>query len=106
MNEISTRSRLAAPAEEALTDAQRAIVAAAIRSLGGVYGPRIPLLHSQDVAVAWSQMGRALKTSALEPALRELTILVVGQYWKAEFEWHAHAPKAAAAGITEQQLDA
>ena len=47
------------------------------------------------VPVAWSQMGKALKISALKLAWRELAILVVGAHWRADYEWHAHAPMAA-----------
>ena len=78
---------------------------AAVRTFGAPLGPRIPLLHSPELAIAWSQMGYALKKSALKPASRELAILVVGQHWRADFEWFAHAPKAAAAGVTADQLE-
>lgn len=105
MPEATTRSRISAPDPEALAPAGRAVFDAAIRTFGAPLGPRIPLLHSPDLAVAWSQMGLALRKSPLKPALRELAILVVGQHWRADFEWYAHAPKAAAAGVTEAQLD-
>jgi pimeloyl-ACP methyl ester carboxylesterase len=106
MIDTATRSRISAPDPASLADAQKAVFDAAVRTFGAPLGPRIPLLHSPDVAVAWSQMGLALKKSPLKPALRELAILVVGQHWRADFEWYAHAPKAAAAGVTDAQLDA
>jgi len=105
MSQTDTRSRISAPDPEALAPEGRAVFDAAIRTFGAPLGPRIPLLHSQDLAVAWSKMGLALRKSPLKPALRELAILVVGQHWRADFEWYAHAPKAIAAGVTQAQLD-
>lgn len=105
MTEATTRSRISAPDPEALAPEGRAVFDAAIRTFGAPLGPRIPLLHSPDLAVAWSKVGLALRKSTLKPALRELAILVVGQHWRADFEWYAHAPKAAAAGVTESQLE-
>lgn len=105
MPEAITRSRISAPDPDALAPEGRAVFDAAIRTFGAPLGPRIPLLHSPDLAVAWSKMGLALRKSALKPALRELAILVVGQHWRADFEWYAHAPKAVAAGVTEAQLE-
>jgi pimeloyl-ACP methyl ester carboxylesterase/alkylhydroperoxidase family enzyme len=105
MTEATTRSRISAPDPDALAPEGRAVFDAAVRTFGAPLGPRIPLLHSPDLAVAWSKVGLALRKSALRPALRELAILVVGQHWRADFEWHAHAPKAVAAGVTQAQLD-
>ncbi len=101
----TTRSRISAPDPEALAPEGRAVYDAAIRTFGAPLGPRIPLLHSPDVAVAWSKLGQALRKSPLKPALRELAILVVGQHWRADFEWHAHAPKAVAAGVDAALID-
>lgn len=106
MSESKTQARMGAPDFATLSVEQREIVEAAIKKLGGPYGPRIPLLNSPDVAVAWSQLGGAIRRSALTNAQREIAILVVGQHWQADFEWHAHAPRALAAGVTEEQLAA
>jgi 3-oxoadipate enol-lactonase len=97
--------RVGAPELDTLAPDARAIVEGAINKLGGPFGPRMPLLHSPDVALAWSQLGRALKKSELKDAWRELAILVVGQHWQADFEWHAHASRAVTAGVTPAQLD-
>lgn len=105
MTATDSRSRISAPNPDALEPDGRAVFDAAIRTFGAPLGPRIPLLHSPDLAVAWSKMGLALRKSQLKPSLRELAILVVGQYWRADFEWFAHAPKAAAAGVTDVQLE-
>ena len=37
--------------------------------------------------------------TALSPRLSETAILVTAQWWKAQYEWHAHAPMAEKAGV-------
>ena len=106
MTDSIKHPRIGAPALDDLGPDERAIVQGAINKLGGPFGPRMPLLHSPEVAIAWSQLGRALKRSELKDAWRELAILVVGQHWQADFEWHAHASRAAVAGITPDQISA
>ncbi len=105
MPESTQPHRISAPDPATLDVAQKAIFDAQVRAFGGPLGPRIPLMHSPELVVAWHQMGVALKNSALKPVFRELAILVVGQYWRASFEWYAHAPIAAREGITQEQLD-
>ncbi len=105
MSDSIKHLRIGAPALDDLGPDERAIVQGAINKLGGPFGPRMPLLHSPEVAIAWSQLGRALKKSELKDAWRELAILVVGQHWQADFEWHAHASRAAAAGMTTRQVN-
>lgn len=36
----------------------------------------------------------------------EIAILVTGAYWKAEFEWYAHAPMAREAGVADSVIEA
>ena len=36
----------------------------------------------------------------------ELTILVTGQFWQAQFEWYAHEPMAIKAGVPKEVVDA
>ena len=43
------------------------------------------------------------KTS-LSPRLSEFAILVTAQHWRAHYEWHAHAPIAAKAGISAKSI--
>lgn len=106
MSDSNKHLRIGAPALDDLGPDERAIVQGAINKLGGPFGPRMPLLHSPEVAIAWSQLGRALKRSELKDAWREIAILVVGQHWQADFEWHAHASRAATAGVTPDQIGA
>ena len=44
--------------------------------------------------------------SALEPRLRELTILVTARQWSQDFEWAVHAPLARGAGLSRAVVDA
>jgi 4-carboxymuconolactone decarboxylase len=43
------------------------------------------------------------KTS-LSPRLSETAILATGSFWKAHYEWHAHAPIAEKAGVKPQTI--
>ncbi len=36
----------------------------------------------------------------------ELTILVTGQFWQAQFEWYAHEPMGLKAGLPQEVIDA
>lgn len=106
MSESIQSARIGAPDLQTLGPNEKAIVEAAIAKLGGPFGPRMPLLNSPEVAGAWSRLGKALADSSLKKVFRELAILVVGQHWQADFEWHAHAPRAIAAGLTAEQIEA
>ena len=40
----------------------------------------------------------------MPPRLSEFAILCTGRYWKAQFEWHAHAKIAAKQGVKEATI--
>jgi 4-carboxymuconolactone decarboxylase len=42
--------------------------------------------------------------TSLPPRLKEFAILCTAQHWKAQYEWHAHAPMAAADGVKETTI--
>lgn len=42
--------------------------------------------------------------TTLSPRLSETAILATAQFWKAQYEWHAHAPMAEKAGIKPQTI--
>jgi len=51
------------------------------------------------------QLGGYLRFRTSLPArLSELAILCTGQFWKAQFEWHAHARIAAREGVKETTI--
>jgi 4-carboxymuconolactone decarboxylase len=74
---------------------------------GQVVGPLEPWLHAPGLADHAQKLGAYLRFhSALPPALTELAVLVTARHWQAEFEWHAHARLARAAGISEAVIEA
>ena len=101
-------SRLPTIDPERLSPAQAEVynrIAAGPR--GGVRGPHRILLHSPELAARLEQVGTYLRYQCAVPArLRELAILVVGAHFRADYEWHAHAPLAARQGIPESVIAA
>ena len=64
-------------------------------------------LHSPELARQAQALGAYCRYgSTLPPDLSELAILVVGAYWQSGFEWHVHAPIAAARGILPEAIEA
>ncbi|OPX05393.1 carboxymuconolactone decarboxylase family protein [Mycobacterium sp. AT1] len=58
---------------------------------GGLRGPYLALIHHPELADVVQRMGAHLRfTSALPPALIELTILLVARHWTCQYEWVAH----------------
>jgi 4-carboxymuconolactone decarboxylase len=74
---------------------------------GQVVGPLQVWLHSPGLAERAQKLGAYVRFgSALPAPLAELAILVTARHWQAEFEWHAHARLARAAGIPEAVIEA
>lgn len=102
----SPGSRVALPAVENMSAQQRQIYDSAVAFLGGPYGPRMALINVPDIARPWGELQRAITAHGLPPRLFELTILVVAREWRSQFEWWAHADKAARAGVPSAAIDA
>jgi 4-carboxymuconolactone decarboxylase len=74
---------------------------------GGVGGPFLALLGSPELCARVEQLGVFIRYECGVPMrLRELAILCVGQHWKADYEWFAHAPIAAAQGVPPAVIQA
>jgi len=74
---------------------------------GVVQGPLRIWLHSPQFADRAQALGAFCRFgSGLERRLSELAILVTGAYWKAKFEWHAHAPIGIEAGLDPLAVEA
>ena len=74
---------------------------------GQVVGPLKVWLHAPGLAKRAQKLGAYVRfESALPAPLAELAILVTARHWQAEFEWHAHARLARAAGIPEAVIEA
>ena len=74
---------------------------------GRVQGPLKIWLQSAELADKAQALGAFCRYGTSLPArLSELAILVTGAHWQAGFEWWAHAPIAAKAGIDEAAIEA
>jgi 4-carboxymuconolactone decarboxylase len=74
---------------------------------GKVEGPLRVWLNSPAFAERAQALGAFCRFgSSLSPRLSELAILVIGAYWRAGFEWFAHAPIAIEAGLDPSVVEA
>jgi alkylhydroperoxidase family enzyme len=74
---------------------------------GRVEGPLLAWLQSPGLAERAQALGAFCRYgTCLTPNLSELAILVTAEYWRAPFEWYAHAPIAAKAGHTAENIEA
>ncbi len=100
--------RLPAISEEQMTSSQRELYDA-IRSgprgkvSGG--GPFATWLHAPAFGHHAQKLGAHVRYhTALSPRLSEFAILVTARYWKAHYEWYAHAVHAEKAGVSLQTI--
>ena len=70
-------------------------------------GPLRVWLHSPQFADHAQALGAFCRFgSGLDRRLSELAILVTGAFWKAKFEWYAHAPLGIEAGLDPLAVEA
>jgi 4-carboxymuconolactone decarboxylase len=93
---------------EALDSEQRRVHdAIASGPRGGVRGPLRVWLQSAALADRAQALGAFCRFgTSLPPRLSELAILVTAEWWRAPFEWHAHAPAAVEAGLDPNAVEA
>ena len=105
---IDAQDRMPPLAAEQMTEAQKQAVAEFRQARGAeLTGPFVPLLRSPEVLSRARAMGDYLRfRSALPPRLSELVILMTAREWTQRYEWNAHAPVAAKAGITAETIKA
>jgi 4-carboxymuconolactone decarboxylase len=100
--------RLPALAIESLDPEQQAIVDAINSGPRGRFsneGPFAVFLHAPVYGMLAQQLGGHLRfKTGVPPRLSEFAILCTGQYWKAQFEWHAHARIALKQGVKEATI--
>ena len=71
-------------------------------SQGGPFGV---YLHAPDFGDLVQRLGAHCRfKTAVEPRLSEFAILVTAHMWKAQYEWHAHAPMAERAGVKPKTI--
>ena len=74
---------------------------------GKVVGPLKVWLNNPGLAEHAQALGAYARfNSSLPPRLSELAICVTGAFWKANYEWFAHAPLAIKAGIDPAAIEA
>src|SRR5271170_7319567 len=100
--------RLPALSMERLTADQQAIVEAINSGPRGRFsneGPFAVFLHAPVFGMLAQQLGGYLRfKTSVPPRLSEFAILCTGQYWKAQYEWHAHARIALKQGVKEATI--
>jgi 4-carboxymuconolactone decarboxylase len=101
--------RLTEVTDEQMTAPQRALRDAIYSGPRGIRkkltGPFQIWLNAPDIGLLAQALGAhcRFKTS-LSPRLSETAILATAQIWKAQYEWHAHAPMAEQAGVKPQTI--
>ncbi len=101
--------RLAVIDEPQMNEAQRALMEA-IRSgpRGASITPRGPFavwLHAPEFGqLAQALGGHCRYKTSLEPRQSEFAILCTARLWRAQYEWFAHEPMAAKAGVKPQTI--
>jgi len=91
-----------------LTAEQQALVDAIKSGPRGRFsndGPFAVYLHAPKFGQLGQQLGAHMRFgTSLPPRLSELAILFTAQYWKAQYEWAAHAVIAAKQGVKEATI--
>ena len=97
----------AIPAARQTPAQQQASAALIAGPRGQLRGPFIAMLRSPELLERAQRLGEYLRYRSVVPhKLRELAILATSRHWRATYEWHAHAPIALAAGLTQPVIDA
>lgn len=95
-------ARIAYPDPEAQSDEIRD----RLRRMGSLNVTRM-MSHAEGAMLAYSKLGtQLLLRGKLDPVLRELVILRIGQLCVSQYEWHQHVSVARAVGMDEATLQA
>jgi 4-carboxymuconolactone decarboxylase len=99
----SPSPRLPALAMESLSSEQQALIRAIESGPRGAFtmaGPFAVYLHAPGFGQLAQQLGAHMRFgTSVPPRLAEFAILFTAQYWKAQFEWAAHAVIAERQGV-------
>ncbi len=78
-----------------------------VNDQGGLHGPFNAFVHAPTVGRRLGELGRTLRfETSIERRLLEMAIITVGAWWKAEFEWWAHAQMARDNGVSDAVVEA
>jgi len=96
--------RLDMPADHQMTPEQRSLRDVILSGPRGTFkfgGPFAVWLHAPAFGHKAQQLGALCRYhTSLPPRLSEFAIMVTGRIWRAQYEWEAHAPIAANAGVS------
>ena len=74
---------------------------------GGTRGPFLVWLRSPELCEKVEALGAYCRfESALNPRLRELSLLIAARYFDAQYSWNAHVKKAVDLGVSAESLAA
>jgi 4-carboxymuconolactone decarboxylase len=96
--------------EAQMTARQRELAAEMMKSRGKsatstIGGPFGVFLHAPDYGDHAQRLGAHCRyRTAVPPRLSEFAILVIAKLWRAQYEWHVHAPIAASAGVSAKTI--
>src|SRR5512135_774602 len=101
--------RLALIDEPRMTDEQRALLASLRAGPRGASitprGPFAAWMHAPAFGELAQKLGAHCRYgTALPPRLSEFAILCTARLWRAHYEWFAHAPMAAKAGVKPKTI--
>ncbi|MGO9397070.1 MAG: carboxymuconolactone decarboxylase family protein [Xanthobacteraceae bacterium] len=101
-------ARLPALSLDSLAPEQQSLVDAIKSGPRGQFnneGPFAAFLHAPAYGVLAQKLGGHLRfNTCVPPRLSEFAILCTGQFWKAQYEWYAHAAIAAKQGVKEATI--
>jgi 4-carboxymuconolactone decarboxylase len=70
-------------------------------------GPFELLIRAPEICGLAAKLGEHLRWgTSLPDRLSELAIITTARFWRAQYEWHAHAPLAAKAGVPAAAIEA
>jgi 4-carboxymuconolactone decarboxylase len=91
-----------------LTASQRALreaILAGPRKMEQIRGPFAAWLYAPQFGELAQRLGAHCRyNTGLAPRLSEFAILATARLWRAQFEWFAHAPIAAKAGVSAKTI--
>jgi len=72
---------------------------------GGTRGPFLVWLRSPELCERVEALGAYCRfSSALDPRIRELSLLIAARHFDAQYSWNAHVGKAAELGVSREAL--
>lgn len=101
-------SRYREIAPEEMTPAQRRVRDEIVAGRRGRFGgPFELLIRAPEICGHAARLGEHLRWgTSLPDRLSELAIITTARFWRAQYEWYAHAPLAAKAGVPEAAIEA